>query len=165
MKHHFERKIIVFRSNLQEKYLDETTNVLGQVLEVGNTARLIRETKYEASQELFNEKMVRILNTVSLESIYKIAYNVFGAQTRDSYVDVMALMDRMMTALSPTQEHALKEPQLKFWYHDALPLIFDTDETIRNATQKAFDRIIPFILISNYLELSDWPRVKESMAK
>lgn len=71
---------------------------MAQVLEAGDILHLIRETSVsEDFRKLFNDTMAKILNSVSLESVYKNAIDVFANQQRESYVNVSYLFNAVQT--------------------------------------------------------------------
>lgn len=146
--------------------MNDTTTVLAQVLEAGDILHLIREESLLGeSHNLFNGTMAAILNSVSLESVYKNAFEVFAENNRDSFCDVLELLNRLLSAIKPSDTNILKPAQLTFWYLNVLPLIFDENDTIRNIALATVEKIVPFVLISNYQVHAEWPHIKTVIIK
>lgn len=66
----------------------------------------------------------------------------------------------MLSALPLTDQNILKPAQLTFWLKTAVPLIFDGDAAIQDAAIETFEKVIPFLMMSNYHSHPDWQKTK-----
>lgn len=59
-----------------------------------------------------------------------------------------------------TTENKLKFKELKLWYQDVIPLIFDADKEIQINALSAVEKVLPFFKLSEYQKHENWPAVE-----
>lgn len=76
------------------------------------------------------------------------------------FLQILELLSKMLSALPLTEQNILKPAQLTFWLKTAVPLIFDGDAAIQDAAIETFEKVIPFLMMSNYHSHPDWQKTK-----
>lgn len=66
----------------------------------------------------------------------------------------------MLSALTPSEANLLKPTQLTFWFKNAFNLVFDENVDIQNSALNVFEKILPFILLSDHQAHPDWGKIK-----
>lgn len=73
---------------------------------------------------------------------------------------MLDLITSVTRVTNETSENALTPNQLKFWFEDVIPEIFDANKEIQNSSIKAVEAVLPFLRLSSYQEHPNWPALE-----
>lgn len=59
-----------------------------------------------------------------------------------------------------SEENSLTSDQLKFWFEDVIPTIFDINSGVHNSAIRAVETVLPFFQLSSYQEHPNWPALE-----
>lgn len=62
-------------------------------------------------------------------------------------------------------ENALTPSQVKFWFENVIPLIFDKNSDIQKSATTAVEAALPFIRLTSFQEHPNWPALEERIIK
>lgn len=76
---------------------------------------------------------------------------------------MLDLITSVTLVTNETTENILFPNQLRFWFQDVIPMMFDFNKEIQNSAIKAVEAVLPFFRLSSYQQHANWPAVEQSI--
>lgn len=76
---------------------------------------------------------------------------------------MLELITSVTLVTNETSENSLSSSQLRFWFQDVIPMIFDKNKEIQNSAIKALEAVLPFFQLSSYQEHPNWPELEKNI--
>lgn len=74
---------------------------------------------------------------------------------------MLELITSVTRVTHETTENSLTPNQLRFWFQDLIPKMFDSNKEVQNSAIKAVEAVLPFFHLSSYQEHQNWPAVEQ----
>lgn len=76
---------------------------------------------------------------------------------------MLELITSVTLVTNETSENSLSSSQLRFWFQDVIPMIFDKNKETQNSAIKALEAVLPFFQLSSYQEHPNWPELEKNI--
>lgn len=170
----------------QEQSLIKEIDRIGQILQIVNVGTYLQYVDYRFRiANVISRKVSNNMVSLTLSGVYLEAEKVFKKQDKHLYAKVslyttqpmdgrdddmsfflisFQMLDsitRVTLVTNETLENSLTPNQLRFWFSDVIPMIFDKNKEIQNSAIKAVEAVLPFFQLSAHQEHPNWPALEQ----
>ncbi|XP_037032143.1 telomere-associated protein RIF1 isoform X2 [Bradysia coprophila] len=94
--------------------------------------------------------------SLTLAGVYLEAEKAFKNKEKHLYAKRLDVITSVTQVTHRTPENALTSNQLKFWFQNVIPLIFEENNETQKSAIRAIEAVLPFIRLSSHQDHPDW---------
>ncbi|KAG4072659.1 hypothetical protein HA402_004748 [Bradysia odoriphaga] len=150
------------RIRANEQSLLEEINQIGQILQIVNVGNQLQYVDYRFRiSSAISSKVSDNMVSLTLAGVYLEAEKAFKNKDKHLYAKRLDVITSVTQVTHKTPDNALTSNQLKFWFQNVIPLIFEENKETQKSAVRAVEAVLPFIRLSSHQDHPDWDALEK----